>query len=273
MAILLNHKEALKKSNLFYALFSSVMVFSVTVWVATSAIFGQNMWLLHSNFPGGQDAYWKNNFSVWYMDWSTTAVIVLQLMTDGLMIYRCRIMWDSNLATVVPIFLWFATLVLGVLVDWASSLPGADFFTGVASQLVRHGRRVREHLGHEYASSYFAVATLVVESVLPYTLSGIAFLVSLGVGSPTSAAFVSVYVLMMCISPQMLILRVIVGRAWDSDTFKGPSSTVKFSIGGASGFTSRSLEWTNSNGARVHMQALSNAYLPDGHSKVVISQV
>ncbi|KAF8443932.1 hypothetical protein L210DRAFT_3476449 [Boletus edulis BED1] len=296
MAILLNHKGALKKSNLFYALFSSVMVFSVTVWVATSAIFGQNMWLLDSDFPGGPDAYWSKNISAWYMDWSMTAVIILQLMTDGLMIYRCWIMWDSNLAVVVPSFLWFATLVLGVLVDWASSSPGGDFFTGVASQLglayytvsvflnttltcmicyciVRHGRKVREHLGHEYASSYFAVATLVVESVLPYTLSGIAFLVSLGVGSPTSVAFISVYFLMMCISPQMLILRVIVGRAWDSDTFKGPSSTVKFSIGGASGFTSRSLEWTNSNGARVHMQALSNAYLPDGHSKVVISQV
>ena len=113
-----------------------------------------------------------------------------------------------------------ASIVLGVLVDWTSSSPGGDFFTGFASQLglvyytvsvflntvltcmicyriVRHGRKVREHLGSEYASSYFAIVTLVVESVLPYTLSGIAFLVSLGVGSSTSVAFVSVYFLMM----------------------------------------------------------------------------
>ena len=67
----------------------------------------------------------------------------------------------------------------------------------VCYPLVRHGRKVREHLGSEYASLYFAVATVVVESVLPYTLSGIAFLVSLGVGSPTSAAFICVYFLMM----------------------------------------------------------------------------
>ena len=63
--------------------------------------------------------------------------------------------------------------------------------------IVRHGEDVREHLGQEYASSYFAIVTLVVESVLPYTLSGIAFLVSLGLGSPMSPVFVSVYLQMM----------------------------------------------------------------------------
>ena len=67
----------------------------------------------------------------------------------------------------------------------------------ICYRIVRHGRKVQEHLGHEYASTYFAILTLVVESVLPYTLSGIAFLVSLGVGSPTSVAFISVYLLMM----------------------------------------------------------------------------
>ncbi|KAF8554523.1 hypothetical protein OG21DRAFT_1059743 [Imleria badia] len=132
---------------------------------------------------------------------------------------------------------------------------------------MQHGRKVQEYLGHEYASSYFSVVTLVVESVLPYTLSGIAFLVSLGVGSPTSA-FISVYLLMMCISPQMLILRVIVGRSWDKDTFKQPVSTVKFSPG-----VSSSGSWFDGSGARVHLQTLSNVYIPDRHAKVVISQL
>lgn len=58
---------------------------------------------------------------------------------------------------------------------------------------MQHEKVVREHLGQEYAHSCFAIATLVVESVLPYTLSGIAFLVSLGMGSSTSVAFISVF--------------------------------------------------------------------------------
>ena len=111
-------------------------------------------------------------------------------------------------------------LALGVLVAWVTSAPGSDFVTGIAGQLtlaywsvsvflnttltcmicyrvLQHGRKVQEHLGHEYASLYFTVVTIIVESVLPYTLSGIAVLVASGVGSPTSPAFICVYVLMM----------------------------------------------------------------------------
>lgn len=113
-----------------------------------------------------------------------------------------------------------AHLVLGVSVDWTTSSPGGDYFTGVSTQLslaywslavflttsltcilcyrlVQHAKMVQEHLGNEYALSYFTIVTIIVESVLPYTLSGIAALVSLGVESPTSVMFVSVYFLMM----------------------------------------------------------------------------
>ena len=133
--------------------------------------------------------------------------------------YGCLL--SVSLTHTVPVTISFdAHLVLGVLVDWTSSLPTGDFFTGVAAELalayyaisvflntilsfmicyriLQHGMKIRKHLGHEYASSYFAVVALVVESVLPYTLCGIAALVSLGVGSTTSEAFISVYVMMM----------------------------------------------------------------------------
>ncbi|KAF8556746.1 hypothetical protein OG21DRAFT_551055 [Imleria badia] len=249
--ILLSNRGMHKKSNLFYALFSSMMVFLITVWIATKAIFGQKMLLLDADFPGGPDAYWKANIGVWYMDWATMTVIVLQLMTDALMIYRCRIIWNSFRVVVVPVILWLATLTMAALVAWVTSSPGIDYCTGVAAQLslaywsisvflnttltcmicyrvVRHGKAVQEHLGSEYASSYFAIVTIIVESVLPYTLSGIVFLVTFGVGSPTFTTFISVYFLMMCISPQMLILRVMAGQAWGNETFKQPGSTLKF---------------------------------------------
>ena len=90
MGILLSNRGAQKKSNLFYALFSSMMVFSITIWIVTSMIFGQKMWLLDTNFPGGPDAYWEKNISVWYMAWSLSAAILLQLMTDGLMVGHTR---------------------------------------------------------------------------------------------------------------------------------------------------------------------------------------
>ena len=71
---------------MFYASFSSVMLLMITIWVSTQAIFGEKMWLVDAGFPGGPDAYWASNVSVWYMDLGTTAITVLQLMTDGLMV-------------------------------------------------------------------------------------------------------------------------------------------------------------------------------------------
>lgn len=63
--------------------------------------------------------------------------------------------------------------------------------------MLRHGRRIQAGLGREHASSYYAIVTLIVESVVPYTLSGIALLVSLGINSPVSVALSCVYMLMM----------------------------------------------------------------------------
>jgi len=179
IGILLSSRGTHKKPNLFYALFSSMMVFLITVWVAAQAVFGHNMWF-DRDFPGGPDAYWKANIDDWYMDLGAVAVIILQLMTDALMIYRCRIIWNSNRVIVVPIILWLATLTLSALVAWVTSFPGSNFITGVAAQfslaywsvsvflnttltcmicyrLVWHGRKVQEYLGHEHASFYFAV--------------------------------------------------------------------------------------------------------------------
>ncbi|KAG9309618.1 hypothetical protein JVU11DRAFT_10279 [Chiua virens] len=305
MRILLTSSSASKRSNVFYAAFSSIMLFLVTIWVAGQAFFGEKMWILEASYPGGPEEYYKQNISVWYVDWGTTAVVLLQLMTDGLMIYRCRIIWNSYYPIVLPIVLWLGCLgrrplrppspcldaisALGIIVDWATSSPLGDFFSGFASQLgfayytvavvlntiltcmicyriVRHGKAVQEHLGKDYASLYFSVVTLIVESVFPYTISGIAFLVSLGSGSSTSVAFVSVYFLMMCISPQMLILRVIMGGAVDNQTFKQPHSTLKFNGPETGVGTTATQPAFDPNGTKPHLQTLSNMHL--GDSKV-----
>ncbi|KAF9223132.1 hypothetical protein BS17DRAFT_706499 [Gyrodon lividus] len=287
MHILLGHKGKQKKSDIFYAFFSSIMLFLITVWMVTQAIFGEQMWILGRGYPGGPGEYWATYISNWYMDFGTTAIIVLQLMTDALMIYRCRIVWNSYRVVIVPSILWVATLVLGIMVDWTSSSPGGDFFVGLAAKLglsyysvsvflnttvtciicyrmLYHGMKVKQQLGHEYACTYFDVVSIIVESVLPCTLSGIAFLVSFGTGSATSVTFVSVYILLMCISPQMLILRVIMGRAWSKETGRPQRTTIKFSSDSINP-TSQILE---ENAVAVHFQVMSNVYLPDSESKV-----
>ena len=67
----------------------------------------------------------------------------------------------------------------------------------ICYRLLCHAKTAKEYLGDEYASPYFTIITLLVESALPYTLSAIAFLVSYGSGSQTAIAFSRVYALMM----------------------------------------------------------------------------
>lgn len=86
MRVLLFRKGGPTKIDIGYAIFSSVMVLMLTLYVSTQAVFGEKMWLEDANFPGGPDAFWASNASIWYMDLGTTAVVVLQLLTDALMV-------------------------------------------------------------------------------------------------------------------------------------------------------------------------------------------
>ncbi|KAG9316987.1 hypothetical protein JVU11DRAFT_1167 [Chiua virens] len=217
---LLAHEGKRKKSDVFYAVFSSVMLLNVTIWVSTQARFGQQMWLLNADFPGGPNAYWAAHISDWNMEMGTTAMVVLQLMTDGLMIYRCWMVWNSYRVIIIPSVMWIGTIALGIAVIWANSTKDGIEFQDIASQIclayfsvttflttvltlmiccrmVWFGRKLKAQLGHEYALPYFAVVSLVVESVLPYTLTGITFLVAFGVGAQVLNAIAYTHTLMM----------------------------------------------------------------------------
>lgn len=89
---------------------------------------------------------------------------------------------------------------LGLAYITVSVIQNAMLTCMIWYRLVCHARTARQYHGKECASSYFSIDALVVESVLPYTLSGVALLVSYGVGSGTGIAFTCVYALMMVCS-------------------------------------------------------------------------
>lgn len=67
----------------------------------------------------------------------------------------------------------------------------------ICYQLLCHARALKKRVGEEYAAPYFSVMRLLVESVLPLTLTGIAFLISYGVRSASKSCISLVYALMM----------------------------------------------------------------------------
>jgi len=62
---------------------------------------------------------------------------------------------------------------------------------------------------------YAGTIPIIVESAMPYAVAGIAFLVSYGMASEISILFLSIYVMFTCISPQLIIMRIADGKAWE----------------------------------------------------------
>lgn len=111
-----------------------------------------------------------------------------------------------------------------------TSLPHSNFFVGhaakvalayssavialnvtlstlICSRLLWRARAVETTLGPRVVRRYTSAAALVVEGALPYTLFGIAYVVTLGTNSPTSILFLSLYV-MFTVSASALRVRM-----------------------------------------------------------------
>ncbi|KAI0937988.1 hypothetical protein AcV7_003306 [Taiwanofungus camphoratus] len=246
MYTLLKNKASLTRSDKFFMIFSSVLLCLITIYLSTEAVFGQEMWIIHADYPGGAAAYLDAKASVWYQTMGTAASVALNLLNDALMIYRCYLVWDNGYVIIIPCFLYVATLGLGVTELYFSGAPSANFFAGLAAKLsiayfattiglntlltclisariLLIARRVRRELDHRLSRTYISVASIVIEAAIPYALFGIAFLVTQGIGSGISVLFLSFYQMLTCISPQMIVFRVVSGRSWTQE--RHPSTT------------------------------------------------
>ncbi|KAI0631439.1 hypothetical protein C8Q77DRAFT_1015648, partial [Trametes polyzona] len=237
-SIILGNKDARNaRSFRLFLYLSTGLLLMITIYVAVQAIFGQEMWIVHADYPGGSAAYLSDHSAIWYQTLGSVASIVLNLLSDGLLLYRCYIVWEDWRPLVLPLILYLGTAALGVMTCVFTGLPDSNFFVGRAAQvalayssvviglnatlsllicgrLLWHAREVERTLGRRVARKYTGAVALVVEAALPYTMFGIAYVATLGAESPTSILFLSIYVMFTCLSPQMLILRIVMGRGF-----------------------------------------------------------
>lgn len=86
MIILGNEDPRNTRSFRVFLYFSTGMLLMITIYVAVEAVFGEEMWIVHANYPGGSAAYLADNAAVWYQTLGSVASIVLNLMSDGLLV-------------------------------------------------------------------------------------------------------------------------------------------------------------------------------------------
>ena len=92
------------------------------------------------------------------------------------------------------------TVKFGLAYYSSSTLLNVTLSSMICYRLLRHAQTVKQYLGNRHASPYIAIVGLVVESMLPFTFSSIAFLISYGMWSQGAVVFSFVHPLVMVCS-------------------------------------------------------------------------
>ncbi|EJF62041.1 hypothetical protein DICSQDRAFT_59162 [Dichomitus squalens LYAD-421 SS1] len=242
-AIMRKRHSRENRFDIVWTICSGAALLLNTAYVATEFAFGQEMWIVSAKQPGGQAAYLSDHASVWYQTLGTAASILLNLLTHALMIYRCYIVWGRLRVIIFPCVLYLSTFCVGIAQLVEAGLPLRSYFTGNAHKLgiayttsvislevvvttliaarilqLRRWYDVASALPQNRVSAaaytYTGAVAIIVESALPCTVFGLAYLVSFAINSDISTLFLSIYVMFTCISPQFIILRALCGRAW-----------------------------------------------------------
>ncbi|KAI0742397.1 hypothetical protein C8Q80DRAFT_1258673 [Daedaleopsis nitida] len=228
---------------------STVQVVLITIYWTTQTYFGQQMWIVYADYPGGMDAYLVANAAVWYQTWGSTAIMLCNLLADMLLIHRLYIIWNSKRIVILPVILWFAALGVSIGLLYESGRPNGDYFVGIANifgtcwntitfalnftvtvlicgRIIYVGRRVGLPDTH-HARVYTGAVAIVVESALPFTVFSLAYVITFAMQSDVAIAF-SFYSMFTCISPQLITLRVLTRRAWTKDSGAQFMTSIQF---------------------------------------------
>ncbi|KAI1784839.1 hypothetical protein LXA43DRAFT_191165 [Ganoderma leucocontextum] len=231
-----------KQSDKWLLLLNTGLMVMITIYLIAQNLFGQEMWVINEGYPGGSGQYYADHAAVWYQTLGSAASVVLCLMSDAFLIYRTYAVWIDWRVVIFPSILYLGAAALGIMTCYFSGRPNADFFVGTAPRValaystvviatnvlcttlicarILWTRRKMESagVGCAAARAYTGAVSIAVESMLPYTLFGVAYVATLGANSPVSILFLSLYVMFTCLSPQMIILRMLMGRGWTEET-------------------------------------------------------
>lgn len=213
---------------------SGFLLFLSSIVVLVQAILGREMWIIHYDYSGGMEQYYADHTFVWYQILGLTAMVASQLTSDAFLIHRLYVLQKRIWDLVLPFILWVGTVVLGALLCAYGATQRGNIFAGEAAHIAVAyyavaialnllitstlcGRILiiawgnRKNFGLNYPRWYFCAISMIIRSALPRTTIGIAFLVTLALESGVSVAFLSLYVMLTCVSSQTLILRAAPG--------------------------------------------------------------
>ncbi|TFY83148.1 hypothetical protein EWM64_g865 [Hericium alpestre] len=235
-------RSSRRQHTLFYIAYSVIMLLLLTIAVATDSVLGQLMWIEHRDIPGGPPAYLQQSLTTWWQTLGSTADLASNVLGDGLLLYRCYMVWGSRLSIVaLPFLVYLGSFVLSIFTIIESVSPGSNIVKGatisfevpymalsvglniivtllISSRLFMMRRQIAKVMAPELANTYTNIIAILVESAAPLAIAGILAIIFIQRESPVLYTFVQLWGAVCVLSPQFIILRVAMGEAWSRET-------------------------------------------------------
>jgi len=218
----------------------------------SNALWGQYIWIERRNYPRGQLRFYIASEGAWYNVLGIVADATTNILADGLLVYRCHIIWGSRwYILALPILIYIASSVLAFISVLVNALPHSSWAHAtqahlailwislsvslnvivtsmICFRLLRMRASAREVLNPETARMYTSIAAILIESAAPFTILGTIVVVIGAQRKPLTWGFAYIWSMFCSLSPQMIILRVSMGRGWLKETLNEIDTTLAF---------------------------------------------
>ncbi|KAJ7595761.1 hypothetical protein C8J56DRAFT_923168, partial [Mycena floridula] len=229
-----------RRTRRLYTIVGGLILATVTVSVFTDAVLLSFMWIDHRDTIGGPLAYFSANTSAWWQVFGTASNQVTVFLGDGLLIYRCYVIWNGRRSVLaLPILLYLAAFSMAIVFVVQTAIPGSLFFaqksinfgvpwvalTATFNVLVtflitfrilktrRAAKRVSS-MNSELIGEYTGLPAILIEASLPFSILGIVFAVTYGKNVDEASAFILIWSVFAALSPQFIIFRIASGQGW-----------------------------------------------------------
>ncbi|EIM85267.1 uncharacterized protein STEHIDRAFT_157908 [Stereum hirsutum FP-91666 SS1] len=234
--------KALKRLPWSFLIFIFSLFTLGTIDIACNTKFGDMMWIDDRNIPGGPNAWLEAGYSTPVNVLGSASYIFSNFLADAMIIYRLWVIWSYNwYIIIIPILSFLASTALSILTIYETAQPGASLWShitlgfsvpywslsialnilvtlAIVYRLVAMKRRIGRLLSPAHSRMYTSLSSMVIESAALYSITGMIFIICYARSSSVQNIVLPILGQVMCIAPELIILRVARGRAWSSNT-------------------------------------------------------
>ncbi|KAH7107371.1 hypothetical protein BKA62DRAFT_667527 [Auriculariales sp. MPI-PUGE-AT-0066] len=269
-------------------IYTTLLLCGATVFTASNWKWAEVLFITRRDYPGGPSHAFYDLFADPANVIGNIVLFVNTALVESLLLWRLYIIWEAKFWIMIVPAIWFvATIGLAVLTCVRSSVPGVDprvavsfavpYFVSsallnitltilIASRLLYLRRQLN---GGSASSTYFSVASLLIESSVLQSVLGLTLGICFVFDIASTAFLAPLLGEVVCIGPMMILMRVAWGSGfqhtrsmrWATNQF---AATTLRSGGVSIGVA---VDIRSDAGHGSGMEASDTSYPPPGHQR------